>query len=145
MYEATAVGLQPIATKGKILILGRSEGLGQALRNRFFQVTQVDDAESAALAVPGQNYDLVLMEDDLPASRPEVRQRVEASFPGVPLIKIAPPPATEQSDLSMDTLESQHIGKVLHLTNGNYAKTARLLGIDRTTLYNKVRRYGLSR
>ena len=52
MYEATAVGLQPIAVKGKILILGRGEGLGHALRTRYFQVTQIDDAENAAMAVP---------------------------------------------------------------------------------------------
>ncbi len=144
MYEATAVGLQPIPSKGKILILGRGEGLGHALRGRYFQVTQMDDAENAAMAVPGQSYDLVLIEDDLPA-RPEVRHRLEAALPGVPVVRLAPPPPSENSDLTIDTLESQHIARVLSLTHGNYAKTARLLGIDRTTLYNKVKRYGLSR
>jgi DNA-binding NtrC family response regulator len=145
MYEATAVGLQPIASKGKILILGRGEGLGHALRSRYFQVTQIDDAENAAMAVPGQTYDLVLIEEDLPSSRPEIRQRIEAALPGVPIVKLAGAPPSENADLTIDTLESQHIGRVLGLTHGNYAKTARLLGIDRTTLYNKVKRYGLSR
>lgn len=145
MYEATAVGLQPIATKGKILILGRGEGLGHALRGRYFQVTQIDDAEHAAMAVPGQSYDLVLMEEDLPSARPEVRHRIEAALPGVPIVKLAGAPPSETSDLTIDTLESQHIARVLNLTQGNYAKTARLLGIDRTTLYNKVKRYNLAR
>ena len=87
----------------------------------------------------------MLIEDDLPSARPEVRHRIEAALPGVPIVKLASPPPTENSDLSIDTLESHHIARVLNMTHGNYAKTARLLGIDRTTLYNKVKRYGLSR
>ena len=33
--------------------------------------------------------------------------------------------------------------RVIEETAGNYSRTARILGIDRTTLYNKVKRYGL--
>jgi len=44
---------------------------------------------------------------------------------------------------TLDDVEKMHIKRVLEETGGNYSRTARILGIDRTTLYNKVKRYGL--
>jgi DNA-binding NtrC family response regulator len=43
----------------------------------------------------------------------------------------------------LEDIERVHIEKVLSETNWNLSRTARLLDIDRTTLYNKIRRYGL--
>ena len=43
----------------------------------------------------------------------------------------------------LEDIERVHIEKVLAETNWNLSRTARLLDIDRTTLYNKIRRYGL--
>ena len=40
--------------------------------------------------------------------------------------------------------EAQHIQKVLFDTDWNKAKAARLLGISRKTLYQKIRKYGIS-
>jgi len=42
------------------------------------------------------------------------------------------------------TLERQRIEAVLHQTDGNKSKTARRLGISRTQLYGRLRRYGLT-
>jgi transcriptional regulator of acetoin/glycerol metabolism len=39
--------------------------------------------------------------------------------------------------------EKQEIVKALHSTNRQMAKTAQLLGISRTTLYRRMRQYGL--
>lgn len=39
--------------------------------------------------------------------------------------------------------EQERIAAALNTTNGNKAKAARLLGIDRKTLYNKIERYGI--
>ena len=43
----------------------------------------------------------------------------------------------------LEDVEKVHIEKTLAETNWNLSRTARLLDIDRTTLYNKIRRYGL--
>ncbi len=45
--------------------------------------------------------------------------------------------------LSLHELERRHIAEVLAHTGGNVSQSARLLEIDRVTLYNKMRRYGI--
>ncbi len=47
--------------------------------------------------------------------------------------------------LSLVDVEDRHIRHVLDRTGFNVSETARLLGIDRATLYNKMRRYGIER
>jgi DNA-binding NtrC family response regulator len=44
---------------------------------------------------------------------------------------------------SLEELEKQHIGRVLKETDGHRGKAANLLGIDRKTLYQKIKKYGL--
>ena len=44
---------------------------------------------------------------------------------------------------TLDEMERSHIERVLQETAGNLSRAARILDIDRTTLYNKLRRYGL--
>jgi DNA-binding NtrC family response regulator len=52
--------------------------------------------------------------------------------------------ATEVSSrLPLSEVEKIHIQRVLAETGGNISKSARVLGIDRATLYNKIKRYGL--
>ncbi|WP_321477920.1 sigma-54 dependent transcriptional regulator [uncultured Paludibaculum sp.] len=43
----------------------------------------------------------------------------------------------------LEDIERTHIEKMLQETSWNLSKTARILDIDRTTLYNKIKRYGL--
>ncbi len=50
--------------------------------------------------------------------------------------------APESSDMTLETIERKHIEKVLADLNWNQTRAARALGIDRVTLYHKVRRYG---
>jgi DNA-binding NtrC family response regulator len=40
-------------------------------------------------------------------------------------------------------LEREYIGKVLQTTQGNKTEAARILGVDRTTLYRKLEDYKL--
>jgi DNA-binding NtrC family response regulator len=45
--------------------------------------------------------------------------------------------------LSLEDMEKEHIRKVLEETGGNQTKASKILGIDRKTLYLKIRKYGL--
>ena len=49
----------------------------------------------------------------------------------------------DAKDRSIRGLESQLVAKVLTDTNWNISRAASLLGINRTTLYNKIRVYDL--
>ena len=51
--------------------------------------------------------------------------------------------AVRPRDRSLEALESAHIARVLREESGNVSQTARVLGIDRGTLYNKIKKYGL--
>jgi len=46
-------------------------------------------------------------------------------------------------DLSLDSIERRHIIRVLEDFGWNQTQAAKALGIDRVTLYHKIRRYGL--
>src|SRR5258705_575078 len=47
--------------------------------------------------------------------------------------------------LSLEEVESLHIKHVLVATNQNLSRGAEILGVTRTTLYNKLRKYGLDK
>jgi two-component system response regulator HydG len=64
--------------------------------------------------------------------------RIEASnFP------FAVPPAA--ADVSLSAMEAAHIRQVLAANSYNVAQAARALDIDRVTLYNKMKKYGIER
>ncbi len=55
-----------------------------------------------------------------------------------------PTPISSVGDtIPLETVERQHIEGVLEATNGNKNQAAQILGIDRTTLYNKLKKYKL--
>jgi two-component system response regulator AtoC len=51
-------------------------------------------------------------------------------------------PTTNSQPLTLDTVERQHILRVLEETNGNRERAAAVLGISSRTLYRKLREYG---
>jgi DNA-binding NtrC family response regulator len=62
---------------------------------------------------------------------------------GLPSKGEAPPkPGTLAS---LEEVERRHVAAVLAHTGGNVSQSARILGIDRVTLYNKMRKWGLRR
>ena len=54
-------------------------------------------------------------------------------------------PAEPAGGRTLEDMERAHIERVLEETGWNLSRTARILDIDRTTLYHKLRRYGLKR
>ncbi len=52
-------------------------------------------------------------------------------------------PSGQAMGHTLEQVERLHIERVLQETEGNLSRAARVLDIDRTTLYNKLRRYGL--
>ncbi|HGY55225.1 MAG TPA: sigma-54-dependent Fis family transcriptional regulator [Caldithrix abyssi] len=54
-------------------------------------------------------------------------------------------PLVFSSDLSLAEVEKNHILNVLQAHNWNITTAAKLLGIDRVTIYKKLRKYGIQR
>jgi DNA-binding NtrC family response regulator len=68
---------------------------------------------------------------------------IQLSDLGLPLRgEAAPKPGTMAS---LEEVERRHVAAVLSHTGGNVSQSARILGIDRVTLYNKMKKWGLRR
>jgi DNA-binding NtrC family response regulator len=91
-----------------------------------------------------------LMEHDWPGNVRELENAVERA------LVVGRGPEVRPSDFSfqlqademkggrtLDDIERAHIERILRETQHNLSRTARILDIDRTTLYNKLRRYGM--
>ncbi len=96
-----------------------------------------------------------LMSHDWPGNVRELRNVLErgavvATGPVIQLVDLgmpaqgdAPPKAGTMA--SLEEVEKRHVAAVLSHTGGNVSQSARILGIDRVTLYNKMRKYGIRR
>jgi DNA-binding NtrC family response regulator len=105
---------------------------------------------AAAPRVSAESMDLILRYD-WPGNIRELENAVEralvigrgpelapADF-SFQLAKVAASP----NGRSLDEIEKAHIQKIWTECGGNQSQTARILGIDRTTLHTKLKRYGL--
>jgi DNA-binding NtrC family response regulator len=100
------------------------------LRNADHQVTPLEDGGSAAEAIAANGFDALLLDLALPDLDLSALRRA-----------LAPSDAIEPDSLAV--AERRHLALVLRHTAGNKRKAAHLLGISRSTLLNKVRKYGL--
>ncbi|MBK8229624.1 MAG: sigma-54-dependent Fis family transcriptional regulator [Candidatus Eisenbacteria bacterium] len=80
--------------------------------------------------------------DDFPFSRP-VHEATNGN--SVPKGSDALTAAADAAGRSLSSIEEEHIRRVLEDTHYNISLAARVLEIDRVTLYNKMRRYGIHR
>jgi len=58
-------------------------------------------------------------------------------------IPAVPEKSESPTNPSLEDMERDYILRVLRENDGNQTKTCRLLGIDRKTLYLKLKKYGL--
>jgi len=97
----------------------------------------------------------LLVSHDWPGNIRELRNVLEraivvaqGSVLQVSELGLAPKSETELDNLgplSLEEVERRHIANVLRHADGNVSQAARILGIDRVTLYNKMRKYQLKR
>jgi len=90
-------------------------------------VRELENAVEHALTMGGGD---ILLPEDLPASvtAPERDIVQEATL----------------DDVSLAEVERRYILRVLEKMNGHQIKSARVLGIDRRTLYRRLRQYGFA-
>lgn len=95
----------------------------------------VRELENAIERAVSLSHGPLLTPDDLPS---QIRQ---AST--VPEPKLEVPEAAESVYLTLEEVEKRHLMRVLKETKGNKVKAAKILGIDRRTLYRMAERFGL--
>jgi DNA-binding NtrC family response regulator len=96
-----------------------------------------------------------IMAHDWPGNVRELRNILErgavvATGPVIQLLDLGLPSKAEAPPrpgtlASLEEVERRHVAAVLAHTGGNVSQSARILGIDRVTLYNKMRKWGLRR
>jgi DNA-binding NtrC family response regulator len=99
------------------------------LRQAGHQVA-ITDSAAAGETLELDSYDLLVLDPALPSvDLAALRQAVSSAAPATPD--------------SLEDAERRHVALMLRHTSGNKRKAAHLLGISRSTLLNKVRKYGL--
>jgi len=118
----------------RILVLDRNverrEELVALLRGADHQAVAPPDASSAVEAIEPSRFDALLLDLALPDL-------------DLALLRQAVAPA-EPEPGSLEEAERRHLALALRHTAGNKRRAAHLLGISRSTLLNKVRKYGLA-
>lgn len=108
----------------------RRESLVGALKAEGHVPVVVDNAADAARALGVPGLDLAVIDLGMPEL-------------GVGALRGALNPEQSSEPESLDAMERHHIAQALRFTGGNKRRTAILLGIARSTLLAKVRKYQL--
>lgn len=116
----------------QVLIVGadqaRHGGLAASARAAGLVVAHADDGELAAAALGEPGIDFLVVDLQAPdVSLAALRAALDARTPATPD--------------SLDDAERRHITQVLRHTGGNKRQAALILGISRSTLLHKVRKY----
>ncbi len=108
----------------------RRGGLLGLLRGAGHQAVEAPDSPAAAAAVGVPGFDLLVL---------------DLTFPDLDVASLrqAMAPAESAEPDSLEAAERRHIALILRHTAGNKRRAALLLGISRSTLLHKVRKYGL--
>jgi len=122
--------MKPLSVMLVVASPERRADLAALLREAEHQVDAFPDAASAAESMREPGFDALF---------------VDLSTPDLDLttLRKAMSPVDPVEPESLEVAERRHLAHVLRFTGGNKRKAAHLLGISRSTLLNKVRKYGL--
>jgi DNA-binding NtrC family response regulator len=117
-----------------LLVIGaepeRRRMLSEPLRAAGIAVFETGDFAVGAESLAAPGFDAVLIDLDWPSmDRPALGAAIAPNEPGPPD--------------SLADAERRHIARMLRHTGGNRRRAALLLGISRSTLLHKIRRYRL--
>jgi DNA-binding NtrC family response regulator len=104
--------------------------LADALRAAGARVFETGDSRTAAESLRAAGFEAVVIDLGLPSL-----DRSRLSLALAPDAAVAPD--------SLDDAERRHIERTLRHTGGNRRQAALILGISRSTLLHKIRKYGL--
>jgi DNA-binding NtrC family response regulator len=106
------------------------EALLGVLREAGHHATAAPDSSNAAAAIGAAEFDTMILDLNWPALDLAALRRALSS-------------TDDAEPDSLQTVERRHLLRVLRHTSGNKRKAAHLLGISRSTLLNKIRKYRL--
>jgi len=96
-------------------------------------VRELQNAMERAVAMTRHRH---IVEGDLP------KEILDADGQGLDE-EVKATPMTEDNVPTLQEVERRHIVRVLNIADGNKTRAARMLGLDRKTLYRRLKRYGL--
>ena len=141
--------LPPLRERGRDEIADLTFSILADLRRRHGRGPARIGAEALALVLrhpwPGNIRQLRNVLERVVLLSGDVEELLPAHLP--PELRTAPSRALELvgDDLSLAEAERLHIGRVLARCGGNRLQAARVLGITRSTLYKRLKEYGLER
>jgi len=119
------------------------ERLSKELKKRLDGVSPEGMAALVAHGWPGNVRELRnVLERGAVVAKSSVIQLGDLGLPVPDPARVLPPVGDPPS---LEVVEKRHVADVLSWAGGNVTHAARVLGIDRMTLYNKMKRYGLRR
>jgi DNA-binding NtrC family response regulator len=107
-----------------------------AVLTRYRWPGNVRELENAIERAVSLSHGPLVMPEDLPEA---VRQGSIDEGDG----KLSQEDPTHEAHLTLEEVEKRHLIRVLKETKGNKVKAAKILGIDRRTLYRMAERFGL--
>jgi DNA-binding NtrC family response regulator len=110
--------------------VSQKEELLRLLRGAGHQAMTATDSSYAAEAIGGAEFDAMILDLTWPELDLSALRQALSS-------------ADDADPDSLEAVERRHLLRVLRHTSGNKRKAAHLLGISRSTLLNKVRKYRL--
>jgi DNA-binding NtrC family response regulator len=151
----------------RILLVGHSESsdrLAARLHADGYTVDTVDSCEDALNLARSGQYSIYFVESEVVESNDmDIIAAIRVMQPDASVIVISRGKGMSAEDftflartaldnpplaagvMSLEAMEKQLIGATLTYTGGNIREAAHVLGIDRSTLYEKIRKYEIPR